>query len=131
MRVKAIKEGFDGRQIRKEGEIFNFEGAKGSWMVEVDGHGNPVKGEKAPAAERPVRLGTKVGGGSGKTRDELREVCRKLEIKFPATAGAQVLADLIQKHQEAKEMGEGEKTSSDAPEGGDPGESGTGNQSVI
>lgn len=35
MRVKAIKAGWDGRMRRREGEVFDFDGPLGKWMVEV------------------------------------------------------------------------------------------------
>jgi hypothetical protein len=35
-RYKAIKKGFDGKQIRHPGEVFDFDGKPGSWMEEVE-----------------------------------------------------------------------------------------------
>lgn len=35
MKVKAIKDGWDGRMRRREGEVFDFDGPLGKWMVEV------------------------------------------------------------------------------------------------
>jgi hypothetical protein len=35
-KVKAIQEGYDGIQIRKKGDIFDFEGPLGTWMEAVD-----------------------------------------------------------------------------------------------
>jgi hypothetical protein len=85
MRYRAIKEGWDGRQIRKPGEEFSFSGPRGSWMVPVD--------EAPESPPRPVRLGSKVNGGG--TRDELREQLRSAGIKFHATASAEELAILL------------------------------------
>lgn len=120
-RYKATKEGWDGRRIIQKGEIFNFDGPRGSWMVPVDGAGQPVAGEKIPAEPRQVRAGTKQT--TGYTRDQLRVRCRELGIQFPATAGAPALAELIQKHEEAQSAPKPEV----APEG--PG--GTGNLEVL
>lgn len=137
MRVKATKEGWDGRQIRKPGEIFDFDGPKGLWMVEVDASGNPAKGEKVPSPERPVRAGA--SQTKGKSRDDLRKECKALGIKFPATAGAAELGVLIQKHHEAAEGGASASgpNASDTAEGGAPdvepdgNKEGTGNQEVL
>lgn len=35
MKVKATKAGWDGRKRRREGEVFDFDGPLGKWMVEV------------------------------------------------------------------------------------------------
>lgn len=35
-KVKAIARGFDGIQIREEGEVFEFSGKLGKWMVVLD-----------------------------------------------------------------------------------------------
>lgn len=46
----ATAKGFDGMAIREKGEIFYFEGPKGSWMEEVDAeekvNGGEVVGAK-------------------------------------------------------------------------------------
>lgn len=121
---KAIKEGWDGRQIRKVGEVFPFDGKKGSWMIECDRNGNPVKGEAAPPPERPIRAGA--SQKTSKTRDALREECRKLGISFGATMGAQQLAELIQNHENEKEKA---SALAKAEAGKTP--AGTGDQDVL
>lgn len=133
---KAIREGFDGRQIRKPGEVFPFAGRRGSWMVPCSEDG---KVRETVAAQRETRLGT----NQAKTlsREELREECRKLGIAFKATQGAIDLAELIQKHEASKAgtVAEEEKpASSENPDGGSPGVgtgegagSGTGNLEVL
>jgi hypothetical protein len=132
-RYKATKDGWDGRRIVKKGEIFNFDGVRGSWMVPCDGAGNPLEGEKLPPEQRQVRAGAKMTTGQG--RDALRDKCRALGIEFKATMGAPALAELLQKHAEekdAKEMEEaGKGKSSENPDGGAPGMGGTGNLEVL
>jgi hypothetical protein len=51
MRVKAIKKGYDGKQIREPGAVFEFEGKLGSWMEVVD---EKKKAPGAPPAELEV-----------------------------------------------------------------------------
>lgn len=134
---KATKEGFDGKQVRKPGEVFRFSGKRGSWMVPCDENGKVA--ETVPA-QRETRLGAK--GSKSLTREELREECRKLGIPFKATLSAVDLAELIQKH-EAGEAGSPEEPDGPSPEnpdGGAPGVGsatgdetggGTGNQEVL
>lgn len=133
---KAIKEGWDGSQIRKPGEVFPFEGKKGSWMAECDAAGNLKEGEKAPVPPRDVRH----GASASKTlsREELRAQCTAKGIKFKATLGAADLAKLLKDHDEQeafKKQSEGK--SSENPDGGAPGvntqsvTNGTGDQDVL
>ena len=130
---KATKEGFDGKQILKPGDVFPFAGECGSWMVPCDEQGSvnvPV------VQERPTRLGTKVS--SNLSRADLREECKKHGIAFKATAGAVELAELLQKHQEeqsgkAMPAHTGKSVSTENPDGGAPGvgTGGTGDQEVL
>lgn len=90
---KATKEGFDGKEIRKRGDVFLFPGQRGSWMIPCDEHGNVTE---TVVEERQGRLGTKVS--SALSRDDLREECRKRGITFKATMGASDLAVLLQEH---------------------------------
>lgn len=140
MRYLATKEGWDGRRIVKKGEIFNFDGARGSWMVPCDGAGKPLEGEALPAEQRPLRAGAKMPASLG--RDALREKCKALGISFKATLGAPGLAELIQKHEEAAESAEKIRVAAGKPEenpdGGAPGvvkqedpPGGTGNLEVL
>lgn len=41
----ATAKGFDGMATREIGEIFYFEGPKGSWMEEVDSEGKIIKSD--------------------------------------------------------------------------------------
>jgi len=53
-KMKAIKKGYDGKQIRNIGDVFDFEGKPGSWMQRVDEKaesGGPSKPEK-PASKK-------------------------------------------------------------------------------
>ena len=97
---KAIKRGWDGRRIRKEGTVFWFDGPKGSWMAECDPAGNIKAGEKDLVPQRDVRAGA--SKSTGKSRNELRDQLRELKISFPATAGAVQLAELLRQHQEGE-----------------------------
>jgi hypothetical protein len=137
-RYKATKEGWDGRRIIKPGEIFNFDGPRGSWMVPCDGAGNPLEGEALPPEQRPFRAGAKMPANL--SREALREKCKALGIQFKATLGGPALAELIRKHEEEaetqlmKESGAGK--SSENPDGGAPGvgtegQQGTGNLEVL
>lgn len=132
-RYVATKEGWDGRRLIQPGEVFVFEGKRGSWMVPCDEHGKPLKGEDVPAAERPVRAGA--SQSKGKTRNDLREECKNLGIKFPATAGAQELAELLVKHNEKSSGGSlSEGMAGEDPGSGDgstKGVGGTGDQEVL
>jgi hypothetical protein len=131
MLVRATKEGWDGRQIRQVGEIFRFEGKRGSWMVPCDQKGNPIAGETLPDAPRDVRQGTAKNSGQG--RDDLRAECKRLGIQFKATHGAVHLAELIRLHQD------GSSTDETGPSGMSDDENspevdhskGVGNQDVI
>lgn len=129
---KATKEGWDGRQIRTPGEVFSFDGKKGSWMVECDSHGNPLKGEAIPPPQREIRAGAKQPRGH--TRDDLRAELKKLGIKFPATAGAVALAELLKNHHEGAATPvpvSSEDTDGGAPGVGSETPKGTGDQDVI
>jgi hypothetical protein len=53
MKVKAIKRGYDGQQIREPGDVFEFKGKLGKWMIEVDDQGKPVKKEEPKAPKEP------------------------------------------------------------------------------
>ena len=123
-RYKAIKEGWDGRKIIKEGEIFSFDGPKGSWMVEVDGAGNVKEGEKYAGPAREVRAGTTAAKGA--TREDLRKQLTAAGVKFKATLGAVELAELLRKHQEKVAESKPADTVEIDGAGG-----GTGNQDVI
>lgn len=133
---KATREGYDGKVVRKPGEVFLFAGRRGSWMVPCDEHGNVAE---SVMEQRPTRLGTKQGGSL--TRDDYREECRKLGIPFKATMGAADLAALIQEHEASKagRVADGSSSSPENPDGGAPGvgtsqdaaPDGTGNQDVI
>ncbi|BCS54777.1 hypothetical protein [Geobacter sp. SVR] len=127
---KAIKEGWDGRKIIKPGTIFPFDGPKGSWMVECDSSGKVKAGEKDLIPDRPVRAGA--SQPKGLTRDDLRKQLKDAGVKFPATAGAPALAELLRTHQEKVAEADFEKQSagksSENPDGGAPG---VGNQDVI
>jgi len=125
---KAIKKGWDGRRIRKQGEVFPFDGPKGSWMAECDQAGNIKAGEPTIVPQRNVRAGA--SKSAGKSRNELRDQLRELKISFPATAGAVQLAELLRQHQEGgpvepKAPAEGETST---PESGTKG---TGDTDVI
>lgn len=126
-RYKATKDGWDGRRIVKRGEIFNFDGPRGSWMVPVDGAGNVIGGVPD---QRPLRAGAKMPTSHG--REALREKCRELGINFKATMGAEGLAELIRQHAEGSEVVSGESEDLPAREV-EPGEgrSGTGNADVL
>lgn len=113
---KATKDGWDGRKVIKAGTIFKFEGPKGLWMVEVDSSGK-VKGEEVE--QRPVRAGA--SAPKGQNREQIREQLRQLGIKFPGTAGAVELAELLRKHNE----GETEEVKPEVEQ------KGVGNQDVI
>lgn len=129
MFMRATKEGWDGRQIRKAGEVFPFDGERGSWMVPCDEAGNPLKGEALPPPEREVRAGAKKPTGS--TRNDLRAECQRLGIPFKATMGAIDLAELIKKHNEGA-AAKAPVSSPENPDGGAPGfATGTGDQDVI
>lgn len=120
---KAIKEGWDGRKIIKQGEVFKFDGPKGSWMVECDTAGNVKEGEKYSGPARDVRAGASQPKAA--TRAELREQLKAAGVKFPATMGAVDLANLLREHQEAALQ---PKKETELPEGS---VSGVGNQDVI
>lgn len=133
---KATKEGYDGKVIRKPGEVFAFGGKRGSWMVPCDENG---KVTETVVKQRDTRLGT--SSSKNLTREDLREECRKLGIPFKATFGAADLAALIQQHEAGKTTGpEEEAGSPENPDGGAPGvgsgtggkdAGGTGNQEVL
>ena len=53
--VRALRRGFDGKQIREEGETFVHEGPIGSWMEEV----KPARG---PTAARSATRGRAKAG---------------------------------------------------------------------
>lgn len=132
---KATREGFDGKQIRKPGDVFPFDGPRGSWMVPCNEGG---KTTETVEKQRETRHGS--NQPKNHSREELREECRKRGINFKATLGAADLARLIQEH-DAK--GEPAAPGGDGNEGGDqdPGAgegslgagegAGTGNQDVI
>jgi len=42
-KYKALVKGYDGKQIRQPGEVFEFKGKPGKWMQEVKGPGRPAK----------------------------------------------------------------------------------------
>jgi len=96
---KAIKEGWDGRQLRKPGEVFDFAGKKGSWMIPCDENGKLGEGWQEPEEARPVRAGSSTP--SGHTREALREQCRALGIQFKAMWGVVDLATAIYAHNNA------------------------------
>ncbi|OHD24866.1 MAG: hypothetical protein A2Y38_16155 [Spirochaetes bacterium GWB1_59_5] len=136
-RYKATKDGWDGRRIIKKGQVFNFDGVRGSWMVPCDSAGNPLEGEDVP--QRPLRAGAKMS--TGHTREALRAKCKDLGIVYKAIMGAHDLAELIRKHEEVAALKAHESAavgkSSENPDGGTPGVGlegagqGTGDQDVI
>lgn len=123
----AIKDGWDGRQIRKPGEVFSFKGKQGEWMLRCDDQGQPI--EDTPPVQRPVRAGTRKPTGS--TRNDLREECQRLGIQFRPSMGAADLAELIEKHrEESRVRTKVPVVSPENPDGGAMG-FGTGNADVI
>jgi hypothetical protein len=53
IKVKAIKRGYDGVQVREVGEVFEFKGKLGSWMKEASKGDEAFesKVEKKPGAQ--------------------------------------------------------------------------------
>lgn len=78
---KATKRGFAGRLI-EEGETFDFDGPKGSWMEyldeeEGDGGGDPG------------------GEGGGLTRDEIKAALDAMGVQYNVRAGTEALQKLL------------------------------------
>ncbi len=58
MRVIATGKGYDGLNVREEGDEFEMpEGAKGSWFIPLDEDGKP---EKPAKAEKPAKVGKQI-----------------------------------------------------------------------
>lgn len=54
MKVKALKRGFDGVVIREAGEVFEFKGEVGDWIVAVDEDAKPSKAAKVEESDEEV-----------------------------------------------------------------------------
>jgi hypothetical protein len=70
--VRATRKGYDGKEIREEGDVFPFAGKLGSWMEEVDsdddkskrGPGRPKATSNASSLnEKPLHKDAKPESG--------------------------------------------------------------------
>lgn len=74
MKVRALRRGYDGKQIRDEGDEFEFAGPLGSWMEPIDadaprrGPGRPPKSSTNASSVDEVRLHEKAEPEIGEHR---------------------------------------------------------------
>lgn len=63
MKVRALRNGWDGLRRRKAGEVFNYDGELGKWMEKVDdsekaGKPQPAEAERDPATLKDIQADT-------------------------------------------------------------------------
>lgn len=56
MKVRALKKGYDGKQLREKGDVFDYEGKLGSWMEPLEKAPKEKKEqEQAPKEKAPKK----------------------------------------------------------------------------
>jgi len=81
-RYKATARGFAGRLI-EEGEEFDFDGPKGSWMQELEKAGEDEDGEDGE------------GEGGTLTRDQVKAALDAMGVQYNVRAGTEALQKLL------------------------------------
>jgi len=91
-RYLAKERGFAGA-LREPGDVFEFDGPKGSWMKDLD---NPEEDEDDAGDGKEKGKGA--GGGDQLDREQIKTNLTMLGVEFNSRAGTEALQKLLETH---------------------------------